>query len=119
MPSRRTSRTPLSKTRVIAEAVALADADGIGALTMRRLADRLQVEPMSLYHHVANKEEILDGMVDVVFGEIECRRARTGGTPSGAGPTPRGTPCGGTRGRSAGWSRGPPPARPRCASTTP
>ena len=38
---------------------------------MRRLADRLHVEPMSLYYHVANKDEILDGMVDAVFGEIE------------------------------------------------
>jgi AcrR family transcriptional regulator len=60
---------------VILEAVALADANGIGTLTMRRLADRLQVEPMSLYHHVANKDEILDGMVDVVFREIELPRA--------------------------------------------
>jgi len=64
-------RTPLSRERVILEGIALADANGIGTLTMRRLADRLQVEPMSLYHHVANKDEILDGMVDVVFGEIE------------------------------------------------
>jgi AcrR family transcriptional regulator len=64
-------RAPLSRERVIVEAVALADEHGIGALTMRRLADRLLVEPMSLYHHVANKDEILDGMVDVVFREIE------------------------------------------------
>lgn len=63
-------RTPLSRERVVVEAVSLADEKGIGALTMRRLADRLLVEPMSLYHHVANKDEILDGMVDVVFGEI-------------------------------------------------
>jgi AcrR family transcriptional regulator len=69
--SRARGRAPLSRDRVILEGVALADADGIGTLTMRRLADRLQVEPMSLYHHVANKDEILDGMVDVVFGEIE------------------------------------------------
>jgi AcrR family transcriptional regulator len=64
-------RAPLSKERVIVEAVALADENGIGALTMRKLADRLHVEPMSLYHHVANKDEILDGMIDVVFREIE------------------------------------------------
>jgi AcrR family transcriptional regulator len=68
-------RAPLSRERVILEAVALADENGIGTLTMRRLADRLQVEPMSLYHHVANKDEILDGMVDVVFREIELPRA--------------------------------------------
>ena len=64
-------RTPLSRDLVILEAVALADQGGIGTLTMRRLADHLRVEPMSLYHHVANKDEILDGMVDVVFQEIE------------------------------------------------
>jgi AcrR family transcriptional regulator len=68
-------RAPLSRERVILEAVALADENGIGTLTMRRLANRLQVEPMSLYHHVANKDEILDGMVDVVFREIELPRA--------------------------------------------
>ena len=64
-------RAPLSRERVLLEAVALADENGIGTLTMRRLADRLDVEPMSLYHHVANKDEILDGMVDVVFREIQ------------------------------------------------
>jgi AcrR family transcriptional regulator len=67
----RPARSPLSRERVLLEAVALADENGIGTLTMRKLADRLQVEPMSLYHHVANKDEILDGMVDVVFREIE------------------------------------------------
>jgi AcrR family transcriptional regulator len=60
---------------VILEGVALADANGIDMLTMRRLADRLRVEPMSLYYHVTNKDEILDGMVDVVFGEIELPKA--------------------------------------------
>jgi AcrR family transcriptional regulator len=70
-------RAPLSRERVLAEAVALADENGIGTLTMRRLADRLHVEPMSLYHHVANKDEILDGMVDVVFREVELPPAHT------------------------------------------
>ncbi len=65
------ARAPLSRERVLLEAVALADDQGIGALTMRRLADRLLVEPMSLYHHVANKDDILDGMVDIVFREVE------------------------------------------------
>jgi AcrR family transcriptional regulator len=65
----------LSKERVLVAGVALADESGIGALTMRRLADRLGVEPMSLYHHVANKSEILDGMVDLVFREIELPAA--------------------------------------------
>jgi AcrR family transcriptional regulator len=76
--TRAPQRAPLSRERVIVEAVALADENGIGMLTMRRLADRLHVEPMSLYHHVANKDEILDGMVDVVFSEIELPSAHTG-----------------------------------------
>jgi AcrR family transcriptional regulator len=49
----------------------IADAGGIGALTIRSLAAELGVKPMSVYHHVANKEEILDGIVDLVFGEID------------------------------------------------
>jgi AcrR family transcriptional regulator len=65
------ARPPLSRQRALSTAVALADAEGIGALTMRRLAQELGVEAMSLYHHVANKDDILDGMVDTVFGEIE------------------------------------------------
>ena len=69
MPSRR--RLPLSRDQAIAVAVTIADADGLEALTMRRLASELRVEAMSLYHHVANKEDILDGMVDLVFGEID------------------------------------------------
>jgi AcrR family transcriptional regulator len=73
----RQARAPLSRERVLAGAVALADENGIGTLTMRRLADRLQVEPMSLYHHVANKDEILDGMVDVVFREVELPSMHT------------------------------------------
>jgi AcrR family transcriptional regulator len=52
-------------------AVELADAGGLPSVTMRRLAEQLGVEAMSLYHYVANKEEILDGMVDAVFAEIE------------------------------------------------
>lgn len=52
-------------------AVALADADGLEASSMRRLAQELGVVPMALYKHVANRNELLDGMVDIVFGEIE------------------------------------------------
>jgi AcrR family transcriptional regulator len=66
-----TTRPPLTRQRALATAVALADAEGIGSLTMRRLALKLGIEAMSLYHHVANKDDILDGMVDMVFGEIE------------------------------------------------
>ena len=64
-------RAPLSRERVLRGAVSVADASGIGALTMRSLATELGVKPMSLYYYVANKEEILDGIVDFVFGEIE------------------------------------------------
>jgi AcrR family transcriptional regulator len=62
---------PLSRDRVLRAAVAIADAGGIGALTMRSLADALEVKPMSVYHHVANKDEILDGIVDLVFSRME------------------------------------------------
>jgi AcrR family transcriptional regulator len=65
------SREPLNRERALSTAVALADAAGLGSLSMRKLAQELGVEAMSLYHHVANKEDILDGMVDVVFAEIE------------------------------------------------
>jgi AcrR family transcriptional regulator len=64
-------RVPLSKERVLRTAVLLADEGGVAALTMRKLAERLGVEAMSLYHHVANKDEILDGMVDLVFSEVD------------------------------------------------
>ncbi len=66
-----TTRKPLSRARVLQAAVALADEAGLGAFSMRALAQELGVVPMALYKHVANKEELLDGMVDVVFGEIE------------------------------------------------
>jgi AcrR family transcriptional regulator len=64
-------RARLTRDRVLQTAVDLADADGIDALTIRRLAEQLGVEPMSLYYHVPNKEAILDGIVDLVFTEVE------------------------------------------------
>ncbi|HET6858510.1 MAG TPA: TetR/AcrR family transcriptional regulator [Streptomyces sp.] len=64
-------RAPLSKDRVLRAAVALADDIGIDALSMRKLAQELGVVPMALYKHVANKDQLLDGMVDVVVGEID------------------------------------------------
>jgi len=64
-------RAPLSRERVLRAATALADRDGVGSLSMRKLAQELRVEAMSLYHHVANKDDLLDGIVDLVFGEIE------------------------------------------------
>jgi AcrR family transcriptional regulator len=63
-------RVPLNRDRVLSAAVAIADSAGIGSLTMRSLAQELGVKPMALYYHVANKEEILDGIVDLVFREI-------------------------------------------------
>ena len=68
-------RVPLSRDRVLEAAVAVADAGGVGALTIRSLADKLGVKPMSVYHYVANKDEILDAIVDIVFAEIELPRA--------------------------------------------
>jgi AcrR family transcriptional regulator len=65
------ARATLSRERALTTAMALADTDGLGSLSMRKLAQELGVEAMSLYHHVANKEDILDGMVDMVFAEIE------------------------------------------------
>ncbi len=65
-------RTPLSRARVLEAAVALADKAGLEGFGMRRLAQELGVVPMALYKHVANKEELLNGMVDIVFSEIEA-----------------------------------------------
>jgi AcrR family transcriptional regulator len=67
----RTRRIPLSRDRVLTAAVVLADEVGIEALSMRRLAQELGVVPMALYKHVANKEELLDGMVDALVSEID------------------------------------------------
>jgi AcrR family transcriptional regulator len=64
-------RIPLTRERVFQAAVVLADDRGIESLTMRALGEELGVEAMSLYYYVANKDELLDGMVDVVFTEIE------------------------------------------------
>jgi len=80
-----TTRAALSKDRVLRAAVSLADEGGIAALTMRRLARELEVEAMSLYHHVADKDQVLDGMVDVVVGEITAGVRDGGASSDGAG----------------------------------
>ena len=67
-------RTALSRERVLQAAIARADEGGIATLTMRDLAGVLGVAPMALYRHVANRDDIVDGMVDVVFSEIELPR---------------------------------------------
>ena len=64
------TRAPLSRERVLETAVALADRHGLEWLSMRKLADELQVAAMSLYYHVPNKVELIDGMIEIVFGEI-------------------------------------------------
>jgi len=70
-------RAPLSRDRVLGAALELADEGGIGALTMQQIGRRLGVEAMSLYRHVRNKDDILDGMVDLVFAEIELPADRS------------------------------------------
>ncbi|MGW0846608.1 TetR/AcrR family transcriptional regulator C-terminal domain-containing protein [Streptomyces sp. NPDC002787] len=64
-------RAPLSRERVLGAAVGLADEGGLDALSMRKIAQALGVVPMALYKHVANKNELLDGMIDVLVGEID------------------------------------------------
>jgi AcrR family transcriptional regulator len=64
-------RARLSREQVLQAAMDLADEGGLEALTMQRIAHRLGAEAMSLYRHVRNKDEILDGLVDLVFGELE------------------------------------------------
>lgn len=70
-------RRRLSRERVLRAAIARADAGGLGSLTMRTLAEILDVAPMALYRHVASKDDLIDAMVDVVFSEI--------GVPAGGG----------------------------------
>ena len=68
-------RAPLSKERVLRTAVDLADRGGSEAVSMRKLGQELGVDAMSLYHHVRSKDDILDGIVDAVVGEIELTPA--------------------------------------------
>ena len=70
-------RAPLSRDRVLRAAVTRADQEGISSLSMRKLGEALGVEAMSLYNHVASKSDLLDGMIDIVFSEIDL--------PSGGG----------------------------------
>ena len=91
----------LSERRIIEAAAAVADAGGIRAVSMRNVAKELGVEAMSLYHHVASKEALLDSLVDWVFEQIatpdvedpwreamvaRSRSARTGSVPASVGP---------------------------------
>ena len=69
-------RVRLNRDRVLIAAVALADTIGVDALSMRRLAQELHVVPMALYKHVSDKEDLLDGMVEVIIGEIDPPQTR-------------------------------------------
>lgn len=77
-PSDPPPRAPLSRDRIVQAAVALADDHGIGAISMRKLGRALGVEAMSLYNHVADKDDLLDGMADRITTEFD--------TPTGGGP---------------------------------
>jgi AcrR family transcriptional regulator len=71
-------RVPLSRDRVLEAAIKLADQGGLGSLSMRKLGQELGVEAMALYHHFSNKDEVIDGIVDIVFSEIELPTDGTG-----------------------------------------
>jgi AcrR family transcriptional regulator len=68
---RAADREPVTRERVLAAALRLADEGGIESLSMRKLGQELGVEAMAIYYHVANKDQVLDGMIDLVFAEIE------------------------------------------------
>jgi AcrR family transcriptional regulator len=71
MANKTAPRLPLTREKILQAAVDLADKAGLDALTMRQLGGELGVEAMSLYKHVSNKDEILDGMIELVVGQIE------------------------------------------------
>ena len=93
-------RKPLSRERVLRAGIDLADKGGLDAVSMRKLGQALRVEAMSLYKHVAGKDDILDGIADLVMGDFEV----PSGTSTG------GRPSGGARSR---------PTRPFCATPGP
>lgn len=72
-PRRATTRTPLTREAIVAVAIELADGEGLEAVSMRRLGQRLAVDPMSLYNHVGDKDDLLDAMADAVVATIEPR----------------------------------------------
>lgn len=72
------SRSPLTRDRVLAAAIEIADKQGVGSVTMRAVASKLGVEAMSLYNHVASKDDILDGMVDLVVEQIDLPQDTSG-----------------------------------------
>lgn len=87
MPRRQATRRPLSRDVVLREAISLADVDGLEAVSMRRLAERLGVVPMALYKHVADKEDLLDGVVETLLADLP--RPDVDGRRGGALPSSR------------------------------
>lgn len=83
--TRTAAYVPLDRARILAAALRLMDEDGLDALSMRRLAAELDVEAMSLYHHVPGKAALLEGLAEVVLGEV--RLARSGSSPGGGAPS--------------------------------
>jgi TetR/AcrR family tetracycline transcriptional repressor len=72
----------LSRERILAGALELVDQDGLEALTMRRLADALKVDPMSLYNHVESKDDLLDGLTETLWSEVRLPDRTTGWKPT-------------------------------------
>jgi AcrR family transcriptional regulator len=71
MSTKASARAPLSRDRILAEALRMADEGGLESLSMRKLGQALGVEAMSLYHHVPNKDDVIDGIIDLVLAETE------------------------------------------------
>ena len=96
-------RLPLSRERVLQTAVALADRDGVEGVSMRKIAQELGVVPMALYKHVAGKDELLGGMIDVVDRRRSIRPPPSSGgrRRSERGSCRRAARCSATRGRRA------------------
>ena len=110
-------RRPLSRERVMRAAVDVADAEGISAVSMRRIGQELGVEAMSLYNHVAGKEALLDAMVEQVATELVAAVAaldspdpasRLARGAEGRGRWPPARSCSGTGGHRASWRPAPP-----------
>src|SRR4051794_40446911 len=97
-----TTRLPLSRDRILQSALELVDEQGLEALTMRRLGQRLGFEAMSLYNYVANKEDVIDGILDSSSPRPTCHaRPRTGRSPFAKPRSPYMPPCNAIAGRAA------------------
>ena len=86
-------RAPLTRELVLQTALGLADQGGLESLSMRKLGQELGVEAMAIYYHFANKDELLDGIVDLVWARSSCRSPATNGGLRCAGARSRSTTC--------------------------